>query len=186
MSTVRISCFGILLKHHLLRHYEDTVAPKRRMRPDIEMALASLPADFQISAEMPPVMPSSAGGEEQHITLQIDVKSDQGHNGPFRLDVQGILARRASTQEVHLMPFGMALVADSCITLVQLHQVLRKLGQQTLRATAHRQIRIGSLHFQPQTPRNLPTHHPLYPSRHQTGLHGQRGRLARNELAATA
>lgn len=111
-TTLRISCFGILLKQHLLRHHADALAPKGRLRPAVEAALAAVPADFTVSHAGPLPLHSLARGLEQRLCLRLDLGD---HSTAVTVApsvcVQGILARRGLVEAPCLMPFSIALSA---------------------------------------------------------------------------
>lgn len=185
MNTLQISCFGILLKHYLLRHYPDAVAPRGRMRREIDVALAGLPQEFQVTSEIASSSPLNVGMEEQHVTLQIDLQGDEARAQPLRLNIQGMLVRRGVDQKVHIMPCSIRLLADGTLTFLQIQQALRRLGEQPLQTSIDQQLRIGSVRFQPLEPSRSPVQanlrQPSFPQGWQAGR-----RVARKPLAASA
>lgn len=107
---LQVSCFGILLKQHLLRHDAEVVAPRGKLLASVAEALQQVPADFSIPlhAEALPVL-SGFGGGEPHVTLQLLLAPGCGAVLPLGLGLrlQGILARKRRESCAVLMLFGL-------------------------------------------------------------------------------
>lgn len=101
MSALRISCLGILLKHHLLRHHGEEIAPRGRLRPEINAALAAFPPLFELAeaGELPSRIDSCG---EERLTLRLDL-------GGASLTLHGLLARRGTGDLPALLPYSMRL-----------------------------------------------------------------------------
>lgn len=101
MSALRISCLGILLKHHLLRHHGEEIAPRGRLRPEINAALAAFPPWFELAeaGELPSRIDSCG---EERLTLRLDL-------GGASLTLHGLLARRGTGDLPALLPYSMRL-----------------------------------------------------------------------------
>ncbi len=145
MSTLRISCFGILLKHHLLRHHANEVAPRRRLRPEIEEALACLPVNFEVRTSTQLPARDHLHGEER-LTLGIDLSQADG----MTLHVQGLLSRNGPGQAHSLLPFSLRFSTDGQAppSAAQLQAALLRLRAADLPIAAHSESRIGL--FQPR------------------------------------
>lgn len=99
MPALRISCFGILLKLHLLRHHGEEVAPRGRLRPEISTVLAAFPPVFDLINVGE--LPSHTGScVEQRLTLRLELKGAE-------LIVYGLLARRGADDPPSLLPCSM-------------------------------------------------------------------------------
>lgn len=146
MSALRISCFGILLKHYLLRHHADAVAPKGRFSPAIEHAMSSVPVDFQIHADVPERTWDAAMTEEYlqvHICLRLP---DAPLGGVIHLSVQGILSRGRQEQAVNTLMPGRLTLADSTglhLGAFQIQTALGLLAQPVIPAVVVSESRIG-------------------------------------------
>lgn len=146
MPTLRISCFGILLKHYLLRHHADEVAPKGKFHPEIERALSAVPADFQVQADIPERNEGATMAEEYlqvHLSLR---QADEPFGGLLVLAVQGILSRSRRDHGAHtLMPGRLNLAATNGLKLgaTQIQQALSLLEQPELSAVVESESRIG-------------------------------------------
>ena len=146
MSTIRISCFGILLKHYLLRHHADAVAPKGRFRPEIDHALLELPADFEIQTFIPAQCQDACLAEEC-LQVQISLGHQAGLLADrFLLSIRGILSRGRQDQSVHtLMPGRLHLVAQDELelTAIQIRKALSLLALPQLLVVVENESRIG-------------------------------------------
>lgn len=145
MHPLRISCFGILLKHHLLRHHADEIALKGRLRPAAETALAGIPADFEVHLPAPLPEVSRSQGEEQRLALHLDFRrAAMVEASDLALSVQGILARRGAEGTPCLNPFSIHLLAaqDPVSRELILH-ALASLARGEWHASIGTEVRVG-------------------------------------------
>lgn len=91
MTSLNISCFGILLKHHLLRHHGESVVRKGRLLPELAQTLAEIPADFQLQVAGPMPCRSTCQTEE-YLELKIKLwQGDEFQGEQCLLYLKGIL-----------------------------------------------------------------------------------------------
>lgn len=146
MSALRISCFGILLKHYLLRHHADVVAPKGRFSPEIERALSEVPVDFQIHADVPE-RSWDASMTEEYLQVHISLSHpDEPFGRVILLSVQGILSRGRQEPAVNTLMPGRLNLADSTglhLGAFQMQKALGLLAQPVIPAVVVSESRIG-------------------------------------------
>lgn len=156
MIHLRISCFGILLKHHLLRHHADELAPRGRLRPVVEEALSGLSAEFGVPLPGVSLLPEETAlcGEERRLTLHLDLRRDALSTAAVAaasVCVQGILARRGVVENPCLMPCSVRLLpSESPLTTAGVLQVLACLAAGRWHASISMESRVGA--FVPHAP----------------------------------
>lgn len=146
MSSLNISCFGILLKHHLLRHHADAVVRKAKLLPELAHALEEIPADFQIEVNGP-VPCRSACQTEEHLHLQLRL----GKNGEWGgeqclLYLQGILAWNGHELVPHaLLPGALMLTTRDARKpdAAQIQKALSMLARAEFEVVMQNESRIG-------------------------------------------
>lgn len=152
MHTLSISCFAILLKQHLLRHHADELAPRGRLRPAVEAALRTVPADFEVHPADPLWAGSSSKGQEQRLIAHLALgKNSTAAAAELSVCVQGILARRGVVGTPCLMPFSIRLLAaQGPLTTARVLRALDCLAHGDWHLTLEGEFRVGR--FRPQPP----------------------------------